>query len=86
MSENEATTTEAPKKPRIHDTDFVKACLSCKSASEVADAVGLTVESVAARARKLRKAGVKLPAFPRSRQGINVDALNTLIESGVPND
>ena len=64
---------------RVSDKDFVGAWLRCHSHAEVAEAVGLAPASVLARAKRLREAGVELPAYERVRKGIDVSALNSLI-------
>lgn len=68
------------KKPRVPDSDFVKAYASCDNYDEVARLTGLTKASVASRANKLRKAGVNLKKFARAPgKGTDVASLNALL-------
>ena len=74
-----------PKRPRkdrsetADDVTFVKTCLELKNAPRVAQALGMATASVHARCARLRKAGVKLPAFGREKREVDVSALNRLI-------
>ena len=67
-------------KTRVSDAEFVNLFLRSKSAGEVAVKIGLKVESVAARANKLRKAGVNIPKFDRKKREVDVKGLNKTIE------
>ena len=64
----------------VDDEDFVKAWLASSSVKEVADSLGLSVNSASVRAVALRKAGVSLPKYVRRKRDIDVDALNKLIK------
>ena len=68
-------------KKRVSNKDFVQAYLLYKSYGELAQAIGLSVASVASRANKLRKLGVKLPKYERasSTKVLDIDGLNALI-------
>jgi len=68
-------------KTRLSDFEFVKLWLSSGSAEEAAEGlIGLKVESVNARANKLRKSGVNIPKFARKKQTTNIAGLNELID------
>lgn len=69
-----------PKKPRPSDSEFVKACLSGKSSTEIAEQFGVKSGSIQSRAKKLREAGVNLPVLPRQGKRIDVVGLNSIIE------
>ena len=71
--------TETATKVRISDTDFVRALLSSKSYTELATTLNMAQASVQARANRLRKAGVELPAYDRKKKEIDVTGLNGLI-------
>lgn len=66
----------------ITDEQFVKAWTAAKSVSDVSTKLNVTYTTVAARARSLRKAGVKLKEMPRggkrAKREIDVKALNKL--------
>ena len=69
---------EKQVQPRIANMDFVKAYHAVESYEELASKLGLSPDSVASRASKLRKLGVILPPFKRASKGIDVAALNAL--------
>lgn len=83
------TTTKPPrqKKPPVTHADFVAAWRTALaahgSAADVSRATGLAPVSVAARAKKLRAAGVNLDEFPRVAKVIDVAALNAIIPTVV---
>ena len=70
-------------KPQVTDVDFVKAFQRGKSHSAIADSLGVTVQTVYSRAKRLREGGVNLKTFPDGRGrkpiGDRAPALNTLI-------
>lgn len=77
-------TTPVTTKTRVKDVDFVKACLKATTLEDAADTLGMKKSGVQARARRLRKAGVKLPNFKpgvRLPRKPEVEALNALIAS-----
>lgn len=68
---------------RAKDTAFVEACLKGGTLEETATILGMKKSGVAARARRLRKAGVKLPKFKpgeRAPYVPEVAELNKIIE------
>lgn len=67
------------KKPRVPDSDFVKAYVACTNYDDLARLTGLTKNSVASRANKLRKAGVKLAKYARAPKETDVAGLNALL-------
>ena len=67
-------------KPRVSDIDFVKKYMASKSSAELSTNTGLTIESARSRAAKLRKAGVALPKFNRTRE-IDISGLNAIVSS-----
>jgi hypothetical protein len=69
------------KKVRQPATDvaFVQAWLQSENYAGVARLLGLARGSVLAKATRLRKAGVNLPKYARSRKPIDVAGLNELI-------
>lgn len=71
-------------KPQVSDVDFVKAFQRGESHAAIADVLGVTVQTVYSRAKRLREGGVKLKVFPdgRGRKPIGDRApdLNKLIE------
>ncbi len=69
---------QRPSRPS--DAEFVKACLSGKSSTELAEQFGVKSGSIQSRAKKLRLAGVKLPPLPRQGKKIDVSGLNDLIK------
>lgn len=83
-------TGEKAQKPRqtVTHEQFVKAWREAhaqgKTTAAVCTATGLAPVSVAARAKKLRAAGVILPDFPRQRQTIDVAALNAIQPTEAP--
>jgi hypothetical protein len=64
----------------VSDVDFVTEYAKAKSLDEVATQLGMTKESVQARAFKLRKAGVGLPRFTKSSKPVDVSGLNAILE------
>lgn len=71
--------SNAKSKPRIPAQLFVETFVSSKSAQEVADKLGLTLNSVYLRAKSLRAKGVKL-ADGFERKATDVSGLNEFIE------
>ena len=63
----------------VTDITFVKAWAKAGSVADVAAKVGMAYGSAQSRAGYLRKAGVKLPKFARSRREIDVVGLNALL-------
>ena len=59
---------------------FVEAWQQSSTHREVAKALGMKESTVKARARRLRKVGVRLPPYKGTRRPLDVDALNALIE------
>ena len=68
-----------PAKPRVPDSDFVKAYACCTNYNDLARLTGLTKNSVASRSNKLRKAGVKLVKYARTPKETDVSGLNALL-------
>ncbi len=66
-------------KTRVSNEVFVKAFLAEDSPAAVAIVTGMAATSVAARATRLRKAGVNLPKFTRKNEHLDVEGLNALI-------
>ena len=75
------TMSETTKVVKTHvpDSDFVKAYAACTNYSDLARLTGLTKASVASRANKLRKAGVKLVKYARVAKETDVTGLNALL-------
>jgi hypothetical protein len=63
----------------VSDVTFVKAWAKAESVTDVAAKLGMAYGSAQSRAGYLRKAGVKLPKFARSRREIDVAGLNALL-------
>jgi hypothetical protein len=83
--EKMSTETDCPQetkvvKQRVSDPDFVRKYVVCQSYSELAVELDLTVASVQQRANKLRKAGVALVPYEKSKREIDVEALNSLLQ------
>jgi len=67
----------------VSNEDFVKAWRNAAYTNDVVAAIGLKRGSIYTRAKKLREAGVKLPALARRGRGpsvIDVKALNALLK------
>lgn len=72
------------KRARVKDREFVEACLTGVNLEDTATLLGMKKSGVSARARRLRKAGVKVPRFKpgmRAPRKPEVDELNALIAS-----
>ncbi len=78
MSEETAVVAKVTKK-RVSDHDFVVEYCDSISYEELAFNLDLTRASVASRANKLRKLGVKLPEYDRAKKVVDIAALNALI-------
>lgn len=64
---------------------FVTVWLESSSIKEVAEKLGVTTVSVGSTANRLRKKGVRLPAYkPQGRYRANVAELNRLIDEYRP--
>ena len=69
----------------ISNPDFVKACVSSKTARDVADKLGVSVSTVSTRAKKLRAAGVAIPEFEKAIKVLDISHLNSIIEEAKEN-
>ncbi len=74
--------SEKNRKPKtvVSDEAFVTAYASSKSSGEVARVLGVSLQTVFQRAKKLKESGVDLQTFSRKRE-IDVAGLNALIKS-----
>ena len=89
MAKSAVKKSVSREKSNVSAEVFVKAVLEAAANGTghdgVSKATGIKRSSVATRMSNLRKAGVKLPNFPRGGGGggkkLNVDALNALIET-----
>lgn len=70
-------------KPHVSNAEFVSAFVGADSSATVAARLGLKIETVRARACKLRKAGVTLPKYTRGAVAVDVDSLNAIINPPV---
>jgi hypothetical protein len=61
--------------------DFVKAYRDSTSVDEVAEKLGVDRSFVQTKSYHLRKIGVNLPRYAGSRQKIDVNALNKILEA-----
>jgi formylmethanofuran dehydrogenase subunit B len=68
------------KRRILTDVEFVTAWAKAKTLTDVVAATGLQRISVQARASRLRKAGVRLRRFARSKKKIDVQGLNKIID------
>jgi transposase len=66
---------------RVTDEQFVSCHKNCHSNAQVAQMLGISEATVAARANKLRKIGVRLPKFDRvvNSKEVDVEGLNALL-------
>lgn len=71
--------TRKPNAVCSHE-DFVLAWMKHDSYAELAEATGLSVSGVGARAKTLRKLGVPLPPKRGIRESVDVKHLTSLIE------
>ena len=65
---------------RVTDSDFVLQWQRAETANDAAVLLGMKLGTAAARAWRLRKAGVKLKKFPKGWPATDTAALNALIE------
>ncbi len=73
-------------KVRVKDKEFVEACLAAVNIDEAAEALNMKKSGVSARARRLRKLGVKMPKFKpglRAPRKVEVEELNKIIDATV---
>ncbi len=68
-----------PKRKFVSDEAFVRAWNKSDEIAHVSVITGLTRNYIYARARELRKVGVKLPHF-FPKQVVNVDKLNKIAD------
>jgi hypothetical protein len=65
---------------RVSDVEFVRAVMGTPTLAAACAKIGMKPSGARARAKRLRAAGVKLPAFRSAAPNpVEVDALNALI-------